>query len=239
MEFWGFKMLILLKFYLFISRLLDFLFYVSSSHSNSENHLDCNFQNFYESMTNMMRICKIVIHVKIWGFRYVLTYSQTGINSSNWVQQFTQPANIGPQDVPRTFPSNVPRPSPKDPIWPSRGRTELTSQGRLKMTSWGRPNLTSKGRLRKVDSGRLEDVLRTPPRRSWKHVGTMWVHVRDLGTMWFICWMSLNFSLLFFRNLFDWPNLSESNKILKVYLETSWTSKMELLLQSQLMTFSR
>ena len=76
-------MLILLKFYIFISRLLDFLFYVSSSHSNSENHLDCNFQNFYESMTNMMRICKIVIHVKVWGFRYVLAYSQTGINSSN------------------------------------------------------------------------------------------------------------------------------------------------------------
>ena len=28
----------------------------------------------------------------------------------------TQPANIGPQDVPRTSPSNVPRTSPKDPI---------------------------------------------------------------------------------------------------------------------------
>ena len=27
-----------------------------------------------------------------------------------------QPANIGPQDVPRTSPSNVPRTSPKDPI---------------------------------------------------------------------------------------------------------------------------
>ena len=28
----------------------------------------------------------------------------------------TQPANIGPQDVPRTSRSNVPRTSPKDPI---------------------------------------------------------------------------------------------------------------------------
>ena len=27
-----------------------------------------------------------------------------------------QPANIGPQDVPRTSPTNVPRTSPKDPI---------------------------------------------------------------------------------------------------------------------------
>ena len=43
-----------------------------------------------------------------------------------------------------------------------------------------------------------------------------------------ICWMSLNFFLLFFWNLFDWPNLSKSNSILKMYLEPSRTSKMEL-----------
>ena len=43
MEFWDFKMLILLKLHLFISRLLEFLFCVlSSSHSNSEND-SCNF----------------------------------------------------------------------------------------------------------------------------------------------------------------------------------------------------
>ena len=28
----------------------------------------------------------------------------------------TQPANIGPQEVPKTSPSNVPKMSPKDPI---------------------------------------------------------------------------------------------------------------------------
>ena len=39
-----------------------------------------------------------------------------------------------------------------------------------------------------------------------------------------ICCMSLNFFLLFFRNLFDWPSLSKSNSILKVYLEPSRTS---------------
>ena len=32
------------------------------------------------------------------------------------VEEVTQPANIGPQDDPRTPPSNVPRTSPKDPI---------------------------------------------------------------------------------------------------------------------------
>ena len=40
--------------------------------------------------------------------------------------------------------------------------------------------------------------------------------------------MSLNFFLLFFQNLFNWQNLSKSNSILKVYLEHSQTSKMEL-----------
>ena len=100
MEFWALKMLILLKFHLFISSLLDFLFCVLfSSRSNSENH-SCNFLKFYESTTNMMRMCllwasayrillwKLVIHVKFWGFRYVVAYWQIGINSRNWAQQF-------------------------------------------------------------------------------------------------------------------------------------------------------
>ena len=100
MEFWALKMLILLKFHLFISSLLDFLFSVLfSSRSNSENH-SCNFMKFYESTTNMMRMSllwvsayrillwKLVIHVKFWGFRYVVAYWQIGINSRNWAQQF-------------------------------------------------------------------------------------------------------------------------------------------------------
>ena len=41
----------------------------------------------------------------------------TGINESKTLtKHISQPANIGPQDVPRTSPSNVPRTSPKDPI---------------------------------------------------------------------------------------------------------------------------
>ena len=52
----------------------------------------------------------------------------------------TQPASIGPQDVPRTSPSNVPRTSPKDPIWPSRGHPDLISRER--------PNIMSRGVLK-------------------------------------------------------------------------------------------
>ena len=77
------------------------------------------------------------------------------------VWKTTQPANIGPQDVPTTSPSNVPRTSPKDPIWPSRGRPNLTS--------WRRPNLTFKGHPWEVVSGRPQEVLRTSPRGPSKH----------------------------------------------------------------------
>ena len=50
-------MVMLLKFHVFISRLLGFPFCVlSSSHSNSENH-SFNFLKLYQSMSNMMRIC--------------------------------------------------------------------------------------------------------------------------------------------------------------------------------------
>ena len=86
MEFWAFKMQILLKFHLFISSLLDFLFCVMfSSCSKWENH-SCNFLKFCESMTSVMRIClvwasgnrilpwKLLIHVKFLGFRYVIAY---------------------------------------------------------------------------------------------------------------------------------------------------------------------
>ena len=77
---------------------------------------------------------------------------------------YTQPANIGPQDIPRTPPSNVPRTSSKDPILPSRRCPDLTSRGRPNLTSRGRLNLTFKGRPCEADSGRPQDVLRTSPR---------------------------------------------------------------------------
>ena len=102
---------------------------------------------------------------------------------------YSQPANIGPQDVPRTSPSNVPRASPKGPIWPSRRRPELTSRrrpswtswGHLEMTSNGRPNLTPKGLPWEIDSRRPQNVLRTSPSWPWKHVvETMCGHLLDV-----------------------------------------------------------
>ena len=54
MKFWGFKMLIILKFRVFIIRLFAFVVCVLSS-SNSTNH-SCNSLKFHESMINMIRI---------------------------------------------------------------------------------------------------------------------------------------------------------------------------------------
>ena len=49
------------------------------------------------------------------------------------------------------------------------------------MMSMGRPNLTFEGRPWEVDPRRPQDVLRTSPRRPWKHVlGTMWVYLLDV-----------------------------------------------------------
>ena len=78
--------------------------------------------------------------------------------------EYTEPENIGPQDVSSTIPTNVPRTSPKDPIWPSCWRPKLTSPdltswGRLKMTSNGRLYATSMGRPWQVDSGHPIDNL--------------------------------------------------------------------------------
>ena len=99
----------------------------------------------------------------------------------------SQPANIGPQDIPRTSFSNVPRTSPKDPIWPSRGPPDLMSRERPNLTSWGRPEMMSSGRPNltfqarpwEVDSGRPQDALRTSLRGfseySNSHVAALFV----------------------------------------------------------------
>ena len=71
---------------------------------------------------------------------------------NNGVVEQTQPANIGPPDVPRTSPSNVLRTSSKDPTWPSQGHPNLTSRGRPNLTSWGSPKMTSD----EVDSGLID-----------------------------------------------------------------------------------
>ena len=91
----------------------------------------------------------------------------------------------------------------------------------------------------KVSKWRPGDVLirhpRDVPGRLIRDVSTMFSGhpLDDLENMpWgqcgVTCWMSLNIFLLFFRNLLDWPNLSKHNSILKVYLEPSRTSQMEV-----------
>ena len=126
----------------------------------------------------------------------------------------SQPANIGPQDVPRTSRSNDPRTSPKDPIWPSQGRLDLTSWGRPEMTSRGRLNLTFKGRPWEVDSGRPRTFTGRP--------------LEDLESTQ--TWMS-NFFKTFLSELIRLTK-SESISTLKVHREPSKTSKMEHFLQN-------
>ena len=90
---------------------------------------------------------------------------KTTLRMHKWRLLYSQPANIGPQDVLRMCPSNVPKPFPKDLIWPSLERPELTSQGRTNLRSWGHPNMTSEGRL-------LENVTESLSKK--KLLGTMW-----------------------------------------------------------------
>ena len=128
-----------------------------------------------------------------------------------YIQNIYQPANIGPQDVPRTSPSDVPRTSPKDPIWPSRGRPDLTSWGHPEMTSTGRLNLMFKGRPWEVDSRRPQDVLRT--------------FVQSTQT-----WIS-KFFLTFLSEIIRLTK-SKSISTLKMYWKPCKTSKMKHFLQN-------
>ena len=136
----------------------------------------------------------------------------------------TQPANIGPQNVPRSSPSSIPRASPKDPIWPSQGDPNLTSGGRL---IW-RPGDVLKWHPVDVLIWRWSDVpgrlIREVPRT---FSGCPLEDLQNTQT-----WRSQLFFELFFQNLFDWPNLSKSISTLKVYWEPSETSKMEHFLQN-------
>ena len=109
-----------------------------------------------------------------------------------------------PEDVPNWRPRDV-------PIW--------------------RPEDVSKWRPRDVPWRLIRDVLRTLLRDV---PGTFSGHpLNDFentsyGLFRVIYWIFLNLFLFFFWNLFDWPNLSKSSSILKVYLEYGRTSKMKL-----------
>ena len=111
-------------------------------------------------------------------------------------------------------------------------RSYLTTRG----TS--RSIVLSRGRLiwrpRDVPGRLNRDVPRTLSGRPLKDLQN--TSLEQCGV---ICCMSLNFFLLFFRNLFDWPNQPKSNSIIKVYLEPTRTSKMELFLQNYRIAFIR
>ena len=99
---------------------------------------------------------RIIVKTLFWQGHHAI--ASTWLWATRWLmilQMFllSQPANIGPQHVPRT--------SPKYPIWLYRGRPSLTSRGRL--------NLRFKGRPWDVDSGRPQGVLRTSARCPWEY----------------------------------------------------------------------
>ena len=123
-------------------------------------------------------------------------------------RRWSQPANIGPQNVPVTSASNVSRMSPKDPIWPSRRCPNLTSRVVLVWRSRG------------VARSLIRDIPRTFSGRPLENLQSTQT------------WMSQFFFEVFFQNLFDWPNLSKSISILKMYWKPSETSKMEHFLQN-------
>ena len=123
--------------------------------------------------------------------------------------------------------SNVLRTFPKDTIWSPWGSPDL---GPREAPIW-RPGYVPKWRSGDVSIWRQRDVpgrlIRDFP-RMFSGCPLKDLQNMSLGRYGVICWMSLNFFLLFFRNLFYWQNLSKNNSILKVYLEHIRTSKTDL-----------
>ena len=115
----------------------------------------------------------------------------------------------------------------KDPIWPSG---DVPNCRPVDVPIW-RPGNVSKWRPggviiwcpRDIAGTFIGDVTR-------KFLGRLQEDLENTsyGRCGVTCWMSLNFFLLFFRNLFYWPNIYKSNSILKVYLGPTRSSKMEL-----------
>ena len=83
-------------------------------------------------------------------------------------KRITQPANIGPQDVPRTSPFSVPRSSPKDPIGPS-GNVTISRLGDVPIC---RPGDVLIWRSRDVPGMLIRDVPKTFSGRSLEDLGS-------------------------------------------------------------------
>lgn len=119
--------------------------------------------------------------------------------------------------------SNITETSPKDPIWPPRRHPNVTFWGGPKTATryipiWRSRNFLGRliGHVSRAFSGhQLEDF-----------------QSMSYGRCGAISWMFQNLFLLSFLNSFCWLNVSKINEILKVYLEPSQTSQMELSLQN-------
>ena len=88
-------------------------------------------------------------------------------------RHLSQPANIGPYDVPRTPPFIIFRTSSNDCISSFWVRPHQTSWRRLDLTSQRRPIWCPRNVPRECSKG-------------------------DLRMLWVICWMSLNFALFIY-----------------------------------------
>ena len=129
-----------------------------------------------------------------------------------------QQANIGPQDVPRASPSNV-----------TRMFLKIIFDHAWNILIWY-PGDVLKLHPRDVPGTFIRDVPKKLSGRS-QDVPYPTLKTRTRDDMGSSVGCSLNFFLLCFRELFDWPNLSKSNVIFKVYLEPSRTSKLKLFSQ--------
>ena len=96
-----------------------------------------------------------------------INLNQIGLIFVTIVIESSQLVNIGPKNVPTTFPSDIPRAFPKHLIWLSTGLPHLISWERPNLTSWrcsdlmsqGHPEPTSQGHPTRNFRRRLKDVM--------------------------------------------------------------------------------
>ena len=130
-------------------------------------------------------------------------------------KNISQPANIGSQNIWRMFPTNITRTSPRDLIWSNDPRSLIPGPGDVPVWCPGdvlqwRPWDVLIWRSRDVPGRLIRYIPRTFSGRPLENLQIAQT------------WMSQNFLLLFFQNLFDCSNLSKSISTLKVYWESNF-----------------
>ena len=71
---------------------------------------------FIKLLTSIVNFSYHTKHLSLSNQKCTIQPILLNLHPSDYTQGLSQPANIGPQDVPRTSPSNVSSTSPKDPI---------------------------------------------------------------------------------------------------------------------------